>query len=41
MRELFEQHGHAAVDQLQRLAATYGFDGWIIDVENGLSVRRR
>jgi hypothetical protein len=38
MNELFEQHGEAAVDQLQSLAATYGFDGWIIDVENGATL---
>jgi endo-beta-N-acetylglucosaminidase D len=38
MRDLFEAHGDAAVDQLQQLAATYGFDGWIIDVENGVTL---
>ena len=33
MNELFRKSGPAAVDRLYRLAATYGFDGWLIDVE--------
>lgn len=35
MNELFEKHPSAAVEQLYRLATAYGFDGWMIDVENG------
>jgi endo-beta-N-acetylglucosaminidase D len=38
MNELFEQHGSDAADQLYSLAATYGFDGWVIDVENGATL---
>jgi endo-beta-N-acetylglucosaminidase D len=33
MNELFRNSGPAAVDRLYQLAATYGFDGWLIDVE--------
>lgn len=33
MDELFEKHGPEAVNILYSLAATYGFDGWMIDVE--------
>lgn len=35
MNELFEKHPSLAVEQLYRLATAYGFDGWMIDVENG------
>lgn len=33
MNELFEKSGPEAVDRLYTMAATYGFDGWMIDVE--------
>ncbi len=35
LNDLFEKHTAAAVDTLYRLAATYGFDGWMIDIEEG------
>ncbi len=35
LNDLFENHTPAAVDTLYRLAATYGFDGWMIDIEEG------
>lgn len=35
MNELFEKHPSLAVEQLYQLATAYGFDGWMIDVENG------
>jgi mannosyl-glycoprotein endo-beta-N-acetylglucosaminidase len=38
MNQLFEQQGPEAADQLYTLAATYGFDGWIVDVENGATL---
>jgi mannosyl-glycoprotein endo-beta-N-acetylglucosaminidase len=33
MNTLFEEHEQAAVRILYELAAAYGFDGWVIDVE--------
>ncbi|MGN6276347.1 MAG: endo-beta-N-acetylglucosaminidase [Solirubrobacterales bacterium] len=35
MNELFEKHPKAAEERLYQLATAYGFDGWMIDVENG------
>jgi hypothetical protein len=35
---LFAQHPHETVDQLRRIAAAYGFDGWMIDIEEGSSL---
>jgi endo-beta-N-acetylglucosaminidase D len=34
MNTLFERYGPQAVQKLRQLAAAYGFDGWMIDVEN-------
>jgi len=31
--KLFTQHRAELVDQLQKMAAAYGFDGWMIDIE--------
>ena len=41
MNELFERHSRQAVQKLRQLAAAYGFDGWIIDVENGARLSRK
>lgn len=35
---LFAQHPGETVDQLQRIAAAYGFDGWMIDIEEDESL---
>lgn len=35
MNELFEKNPTRAVERLRQLANAYGFDGWMIDVENG------
>jgi endo-beta-N-acetylglucosaminidase D len=35
VNQLFEKHRTEAVDQLRALAEAYGFDGWMIDIENG------
>jgi endo-beta-N-acetylglucosaminidase D len=40
MNKLFARHGPQAVRKLGQLAAAYGFDGWIIDVENGARLSR-
>ena len=36
-RNLFKHHREQTVDQLQRIAAAYGFDGWTIDIEQDKS----
>lgn len=33
MNELFEKHQKEAVEKLYGMAAAYGFDGWVIDIE--------
>jgi hypothetical protein len=33
LNELFEKHQKQAVDRLYGMAAAYGFDGWVIDIE--------
>jgi endo-beta-N-acetylglucosaminidase D len=40
MDKLFQRHRSQAVQKLRRLAATYGFDGWLIDIENGARLSR-
>lgn len=35
MNELFEKAGPEAANRLYRMAAAYGFDGWLIDIEAG------
>jgi hypothetical protein len=40
MDTLFQRHRSRAVQKLRRLAAAYGFDGWLIDIENGARLSR-